>query len=288
MSRLSRFLAFCLTACTALSCMGGRAAQAQELRWQTTPQDSLLAESVLGKLKAATGMESVPERMTAAGMLLLGQAYVAGTLDESPQEQLCIYLTRTDCILFVETCLALARTARSGGGFPQFAEELRESRYRDGRICAYADRLHYTSEWILQGERRGVLKDITMELGGESYDHPVSYMSSHPEAYPRMDDLPAIRSAEARINAVPACRIPSSKLPSALGGIRSGDILCFVSRIEGLDIQHVGMAVVGPDGTVRLLHASSTAKKVILDPLSLTDYLKGRKSITGIRVLRPL
>ena len=287
MSLISRVLTICLIAFAAASCLGGRAAQAQDCFWHTTPQDSLKAEQILSSLKC-TQIESVPHLMLAAGMGLSGQPYVAGTLEEQPEEQLCIYLTRTDCILFVETCLALARTARAGGGFPEFADELRQSRYRDGRVTCYADRLHYTSEWVLQGEKRGTLKDITMELGGELYDHPVSYMSTHPESYPRMDDVEAIRTAEARINALPACRIPTEKVHAVMKEFQSGDIICLVSGIEGLDILHVGIAAKDENGSVHLLHASNNQGRVLVDPKSLPEYLAGRKSVTGIRVLRPL
>lgn len=274
-------------ACAAASWLGGRAAQAQDCFWHTTAQDSLKAEQVLTLLQGAGQKESVPQLMVSAGMCLSGQPYVAGTLEEQPQEQLCIYLTRTDCILFVETCLALARTARAGGGFPEFADELRESRYRDGIVTCYADRLHYTLEWEHQGIRRGTLKDMTASLGGIRYDHPVNYMSTHTQSYPRMDDVDAIRAAEARINAEPFFYIPKEQVKQSLPGIRTGDIICFVSALEGLDILHVGMAVV-ENGTVRILHASSAAKKVILDPKPLPDYLAGRKSIAGIQILRPL
>ena len=290
MSLASKVLLIGLIAC-AVHCPMGHPAQAQaggtQTVWRTTPQDSLLAEQVLESLKCSQ-RDSVPRLMFMAGNCLYGQPYVAGTLEEFPQEQLCIYLTRTDCILFVETCLALARTARAGGGFPELAEELRQSRYRDGRIGAYADRLHYTREWAGQGVARGTLQDLTAALGGIPYDHPVYYMSTHPQAYPRMDDVEAIRAAEAAINAQPFLYIPKEKVGAALEGIRNGDILCLVSGIEGLDILHVGMAAQGGDGKIHLLHASSAAKKVIFDPKPLTDYLAARKSIVGIQVYRPL
>ena len=285
-----------------------------DLSWRTTAADSLLAEQVLASLKGS-GIESVPRLMTIAGLALTEEPYFAGTLEETKHEELAIYLTRTDCILFVETCLALARTAaaynqaasgdktmaetspssaqvsqdqRPGGDFAALADELRQSRYRDGRVGCYGDRLHYTSEWILQGERRGTLREVTAELGGLPYDHPVSYMSSHPEAYPRMDDTEAIRAAEARINAVPVYYIPKEKVAGVLDRIQSGDILCFVSALEGLDILHVGLAIRENDGPVRILHASSAAGKVLIDPKTLPQYLEGRRSIAGLRVLRPM
>ena len=263
------------------------AAVASAQGWVTTQADSLLAESVLSDLKAS-GQTSVPELMVRAGKALMDQPYVAGTLDEAPSEQLRIYLTRTDCIIFAETCLALARTAVRNGGFQAFADEIRQSRYRDGRVTAYADRLHYTTEWARQGESRGVLKDVTRELGGVTLDHPVDYMSTHPESYPLMDDVRTIREIEGRLNSEPRCYIPKSKVAQALDGIRSGDIICLVTTVKGLDISHVAMALVEKPGTVRLLHASTGPMKVVIDPRTLPEYLAARTSVAGIQVLRPL
>jgi len=260
--------------------------------WVTTPADSLLAETVLADLKdnlaetKARGQVTIAELMVRAGKAMEGQPYVAGTLDESP-EQLRIYLTRTDCIIFVETCLALARTTREDGDFQTFADELRQSRYREGRIEAYADRLHYTTEWARQGEARGVLKDVTRTLGGEPLARPINYMSAHPESYPLMDDPAAIRAVEDRINSEPRYYIPKSKIAGALDGIRSGDIICLVSAVEGLDIAHVGLALV-VNGRVKLFHASTSTMKVTEDSRTLQEYLAGRSSILGIQVLRPL
>lgn len=253
--------------------------------WLTTPQDSLLAERVLTGLSPFKD-EPVPALMVRAGKAMEGQPYVAGTLDERPEE-LRIYLTRTDCIIFVETCLALARTASKGGDFQSFAREIQQSRYRNGRVESYADRLHYTTEWARQGEKRGTLKDITLDLGGEVLDRPLSYMTSHPESYPLMDDIEAIREAEMRINAEPRHYIPKADVSRALKDLRSGDIICMVTNVEGLDISHVGMALV-ENGTVRLLHASTGPMKVVTESRTLTQYLAARPSVIGIQVLRPL
>ena len=254
--------------------------------WVTTPADSLLAERVLAELAPHAG-EPVPDLMVRAGNALIGQPYVAGTLDEAPGEKLRIYLTRTDCIIFVETCLALARTAAQGGDFRMFADEIRQSRYRGGRVESYADRLHYTTEWARQGEARGTLKDVTLELGGTGLDHPIDYMSSHPDSYPLMDDVDAIREVEERLNSELRCYIPKNRLGQALQGIRTGDIICLVTSVKGLDISHVMMAVVDKPGTVRLLHASTGPMKVVIDSRTLPEYLAARSSVTGIQVLRP-
>ena len=225
-----------------LACGQARQAGQAGPGWVTSPADSLLAERVLAELAPYAG-EPVPALMVRAGKALEGQPYMAGTLDEAStgqpaeagawHEELRIYLTRTDCIIFVETCLALARTAAQGGDFETFANEIRQSRYRDGRVESYADRLHYTTEWARQGKVRGVLKDITDDLGGVPLDHPINFMSKHPESYPLMDDVQAIREVEDRINSEPRHYIPKNRVAQALDGIRSGDIICLVTSVEG-------------------------------------------------------
>ncbi len=308
-SGMKRWLTILLIMVPVFTWCRGQSVRSQEEGrfWVTTQEDSLLAERILTDLRAtieksgntgpseealSEGIISVADLMVQAGKELLGQPYVAGTLDEKMdgdewKEELRIYLTRTDCIIFVETCLALARTAAKGGDFQMFADEVRQSRYRSGNVGAYADRLHYTTEWARQGESRGVLKDVTRDLGGAPLDHPINYMSAHPGSYPLMDDPAAIMAAEDRLNARPRYYIPKNRLGDALKDIRTGDIICLVTSVEGLDISHVMMAVV-ENGAVRLLHASTGPMKVVMDGRTLPEYLAGRGSVIGIQVLRPL
>ena len=257
----------------------------QNDQYVTTPADSTLAEKILLDLqKQRRGTDG--DRMVRAAEALLGQPYVAGTLEELPGEPLCIYLTRTDCILFVETCMALVRTAGQEGEFPTLAWELRQSRYRNGRRTRYEDRLHYTTEWARQQVGRDVLREMTGELGGIPFDHPVHYMSTHPEAYQRMTDVDAIAQIERRINAIPSTYIPKENLADALKGIRNGDIILFTSTVDGLDVAHCGIAKVVPGQPVRFIHASSAAEKVVLEPKTLEEYVTGRKALSGIQVYR--
>ncbi|MBR6883940.1 MAG: DUF1460 domain-containing protein, partial [Bacteroidales bacterium] len=119
-----------------LACQGQRPAE----KYLTTPEDRALAEEIMTDLRSHRD-EPAGAQMVRAAKSLLGQPYVAGTLEEPAEETLCIYLTRTDCILFVETCLGLVRAARQDGSFETLARELCESRYRDGVCARYEDRL---------------------------------------------------------------------------------------------------------------------------------------------------
>ena len=276
------FLSFALLL-SALAC------QAQPVRasvdYVTTPEDRAVAEKVLAELKAKPA-EAPGAQMVRAAKALLGQPYVAGTLEELPEEKLCIYLTRTDCILFVETCLGLVRAARQDGDFETFANELLQSRYRDGVCSRYEDRLHYTTEWARQGEKRGTVENVSGALGGIGLDHPVHYMSMHPAAYARMTDVDAIAAIENRINAETSTYIPKAKLRAALPGIKTGDIILFNTNIDGLDISHCAVALVEEGKPVRFIHASTGAMKVVVEARTLEEYVTGRKAITGIEVYR--
>ena len=128
------------------------AASAQD--YASTADDIALAGIVMQDLAAAP-QEAPGAQMVRAAKHLLGQPYEAGT-QEGREERLRIYLTRTDCILFAETCLGLVRTVQRKGAqatFEDLAQTLQGTRYRDGAVDGYASRLHYTTEWIRQGER---------------------------------------------------------------------------------------------------------------------------------------
>ena len=280
---MKKFVLILALILSAVACRGQVKRDAVD--YVTTPEDRTLAETVLAELKAQPAEEPGAQMVRAANALL-GQPYVAGTLEELPEEKLCVYLTRTDCILFVETCLGLVRTAKQEGDFETLASELLQSRYRGGVCNRYEDRLHYTTEWARQGVARGVLEDMTEALGGVRYDHPVHYMSMHPDAYPRMTDVEAIKAVEDGINAVPSTYIPKNRLKEALKGIRNGDIILFTTTVDGLDVSHCAIAKVEAGKPVRFIHASTGAMKVILEPRTLEEYVTGRKAVTGIQVYR--
>jgi hypothetical protein len=80
--------------------------------------------------------------------------------------------------------------------------------------------------------------------------------------------------------------IPKAKINDCASHIKNGDIVCFVTNIEGLDVTHVGFAY-WKDDVLGFIHASSVAKKVFIDPKSLQRYAENVKSTIGIMVVRP-
>lgn len=66
--------------------------------------------------------------------------------------------------------------------------------------------------------------------------------------------------------------------------LKEGDIVALTTNTPGLDVTHMGIIKM-VNGVPHLMHASSKQKKVIIDPLTLADYMR-RNRTQGIRVLR--
>ena len=224
---------------------------------------------------------------------MLGVPYVAGTLDGNDEEQLVVHVDQLDCTTFVETVLALSiadkRAARSFDGFKR---ALTDVRYRDGILDGYASRLHYFSDWIHNNERMGFIKECTSEtVCSQPKELWLNFMTTHVNSYLPMKKNPALVEVMASIEktwqGVEIFYIPKDKLQLSSDElkIKNGDILTITTNIKGLDVVHVGFAF-WREGRLHLLHASSVAKKVIEDPLSLYEYSKNKKAHIGVRVIR--
>lgn len=219
----------------------------------------------------------------------LGTPYVAGTLEIEP-ERLTVNTRETDCILFVEMCLAMSLTAKEAEPtFEKYVDNLRQLRYRNGKVDGYASRLHYTSEWIIQGETRGIFQEVSRQCGGSVLDQKFNFMSTHPASYKQLKDNPKavakIRIAEQNLETWDYWYIPKADLPECIKNIKTGDIIGFNSSTPGLDIAHVAYAYWEGD-TLTFIHASMSDKKVVINKTPLVEYTNGIKGHNGLRVVR--
>ena len=256
---------------------------------RTSPQDSVIYVRTARELLPYAGLPAGELMVRAAG-IFLGTPYTGGTLEHVP-EVLTVNLHETDCILLVETCTAMTLLLKhcADGSIPTFEDfcsMLRTLRYRDGITDGYPSRLHYTSEWLLQAQDNGFLREVTAELGGIPLNQEFSFMSSHRDNYPRLreDDgaLELIRRSEERLDtAASYYYVPSDKIPEIEDNIQSGDIICFLSTVPGLDITHTGIACRKEDGSLHFIHASMKEGMVVLETRTLAEYAR-----SGIRVAR--
>ena len=234
----------------------------------------------------------IGECMERIGELFLGTQYVGGTI-EGPGPEVCrVDLTRLDCVTFFENALCIARILKKGKtSFDDFLEEVTFTRYRGGKLTDYTSRLHYTSDWIYDNEKKNVVRNITKELGGKEYQLKVSFMSENPQYYQALVEfpefIPVIAWLEQEINKRSHWYIPQKKVRKAQRHLQTGDIIAFATSKEGLDYSHTGMAFRDERGKLRLFHASSAKNRVILDT-ELHEYVRSVETHIGITVARPL
>lgn len=234
----------------------------------------------------------IGELMGRIGMELRGTQYVAGTLENDGPEACRINLTGLDCVTFFEDVLGIARILKKGKKtFADLVNEITFTRYRDGNLNGYLSRLHYTAEWISNNISKGVVKDVTPDMGGIPLEINVSFMSKNPKFYPPLANNPELVSQiaiiEGQINKTPRSFIPKENVANAESMMQTGDIIAVATSNAGLDYAHTGMIFRDDQGEARLLHASTVHKKVILDK-RLSEYVYGVKLHTGITVVRPL
>ncbi len=257
-----------------------------------TPEDVEIFREIMA-WATESRMDTLPigDIIVRTGRRFVGQPYTAQTLEIPGPERVVVNLRELDCVTYVESVLALARLIRDGGGdFDAFVNELARIRFRDGNLDGYISRLHYFSEWIADNEELGLVQNVTADLGGQPYDEVIDFMSSHSDAYPKLDGQAAriaeIREIERVLSARSRSRIPQEEIARVADGIRDGDIIAATSSIEGLDVAHTGFAL-WQDGQLHLMHAPLVGKVLEISEQPLATRILRIDGQDGIMVARP-
>jgi hypothetical protein len=215
------------------------------------PLDSLIFEEKMALFRQQ-GIQDLPlgDAIVAIGRTFVGSPYEPGTLELPGPERLIVNLRELDCVTYVETVLAMARIIRAGTpDYGSFQRELVRIRYRDGTLAGYPSRLHYFSEWISNNESKGIVRDVTAEIGGQTRPGGIGFMSAHRDAYRQLEDgevAAEIGRIEARLSGEVRHYIPQEALGRLASGIRNGDIIAATSTLEGLDVAHTGSGAGAP------------------------------------------
>ncbi|MDE6633665.1 MAG: DUF1460 domain-containing protein, partial [Bacteroidaceae bacterium] len=147
---------------------------------------------------------------------------------------------------------------------------------------------------IASNERQGIVSERKLPAAiSRTQVIDIHYMSRYPHLYPMLhgDSLAQaeIRKYEKEYEGRQVRYVPLAQLdksPSSdLGVIQDGDILAIVTRKDGLDTSHIGFALWGKDNRLHLLNASQIHKKVVLEPMTLYQYMRKHPSQLGVRVI---
>jgi hypothetical protein len=241
----------------------------------------------------------IGERTAAVGQALVGTRYKHFTLEiDNRIESPSVNFNGMDCWTFFETALGFARMLNepeSNWTPERLLYFIEMDRYRGGQCTGdYLSRLHYLEDWLYDNDRRGLVQDLTRDLGGSSVPHSAREMTVNWRHYRYLAAnrslLGSLGRMEANVSSRPLYQIPKSQVVKIEPKLRSGDIIGILSRDGGrFSTAHVGLALRSGDGVLHFMHASSPRNygKVVVDD-ELSKYLYRYGSDSGILVARPL
>ena len=242
----------------------------------------------------------IGQRTATVGQALVGTRYKHFTLEiDNHIEAPSVNFSGMDCWTFFEISLAFARMLNdpeSEWTPERMLRYIELDRYRDGTCTGgYLSRLHYLEDWLHDNSRRGLVDDLTRDLGGRAVPHSAREMSVGWRHYRYLAAnkslLGPLARMEADVSSRPLYEIPKNRVKKIEPKLRSGDIIGIVSRDRGgmRSTSHVGLALRTSDGVLHFMHASSPSNsgRVVVDS-ELSKYLYRYGTDTGILVARPL
>lgn len=246
------------------------------------------------------GLDTVPmgRAMAEIGQSFLGTPYGAATLEVAGDEDVVVNFQELDCVTFVENVLALARFIRLVEPMVMNSEVvardryramLQEIRYRGGRVDGYPSRLHYFTDWIRDNEGKGIVRELTSELGGVEDSEVIDFMTTHLDAYRQLANranVVAIQRTESELSALPRFFLHEDRIGESAESILDGDIIAATSTVDGLDVAHTGLAL-WRNGELHLLHAPLMGGVVEVSEQPLAERILRIGGQDGIRVVRP-
>ncbi|HML93923.1 MAG TPA: DUF1460 domain-containing protein [Thermodesulfobacteriota bacterium] len=233
-------------------------------KWTEPGLETLMTES------ASAG--GIGERIGFISAEFLGTPYVADTLTGSVNtpEVFTIDLEGMDCFTYVDYVEALSLS----DSFPDFEENLRKIRYKDG-VVAFRNRNHFFSDWPINNS--GKVKDMTREIGGGKTRSASKSLNLKKDGTVYLPGIPVKNRT--------IYYIPSSEIDGEVtSSLRTGDYAGIFTEIDGLDVSHTGI-IVKKGNTAYLRHASSRKSNMKVVDENLTEYMQNKP---GLVVYRPV
>src|SRR5436309_2243663 len=168
-----------------------------------------------------TGPSSRDDWRTIFRRLFFGKRYKHFTLEvDNRVESPPVNFYGMDCWTFFETALGFARMLNepeSNWAPERLLYYIEMDRYRGGQCTGdYLSRLHYLEDWLYDNDRRGLVDDLTRQLGGRSVPHSAREMSVCLRHYrylaANQSLLGPLARMEANVSSRPLYEIPKSKI----------------------------------------------------------------------------
>ena len=241
---------------------------------------------------------AIGDRIIKFARELHGKPYKSFTLEiDNKIESPSVNFDGVDCWTFFEMSLGLARMIgyeRSEYTPSDLLREIEFTRYRAG-YCGgnYLERIHYLAEWYFENDARGTIDHITDSFGNSKKisGRKVQEMTVLWKSYRYLKNNPELRTPmkkwENYVANMPVSYVPKDKVAAIEPKLKDGDVIGIATVHDGGFCSHVGLAVRTNDGVMRLMHASTNYKKVVIDK-SISGYLNSFKSHAGIIIGRPL
>ena len=283
-----------------LLCVGLTSARAN-LPFETVFRGQATFDRLVAKAKTENWRAlPIGERTATVGHALVGTRYKSFTLEiDDRVEAASVNFNGMDCWTFFEISLGFARMLdelEANWTPATLLHYVEVDRYRGG-VCTgeYLSRLHYLEDWLADNDRRGLVNDLTRDLGGVRAPHAAREMTLAWRHYRYLKANPSLLKPlsrmEASVSGRPLYQIPKNRVARIESKLKSGDIIGIVSRDRpGLySTSHVGLAYRTKDGVLHFMHASSPHNygKVVVDS-RLSSYLARYHSDSGILVARPV
>lgn len=233
-------------------------------------------------------LPTLRERILEATAGFVGSPYVNSPLGEGAghDPDPLIRWDAVDCVTMIEESIALSTAEPT-----TLVESLNALRY-DGPP-SWENRLHIMeSQWLPENVKRGLLRDVTAQWGGEKTRRVKKVISAATWKEKSGVGL-ALPASKRSVGTYEFDIVPSDVAAEALRAAPAG-LLVVVVRADRphviTRVSHVGVLVQTPKGPM-LRHASRSFKKVVDEPLSkyLTRNLDfAQWTIEGLALYEPL
>lgn len=208
--------------------------------------------------------------MAEVSQSFLGTPYLANTLKGNAQqpEVLVANFNGVDCFTYLDYVAALSESASR----QDFLQKLVAVRYKDSKVD-YLHRKHFFTDWYANVPINA--DEITTQITSH-------YQTVHKQLNRKADGGTFISGLAVQPRILHYI-LPVDVTAPVLDKLQTGDLIGIYSKIDGLDVSHVGIAI-KKQRQVWFRNASSLKKNMKVTDVLLTDYIKNKPGIVVLRM----